>query len=396
MKILFINDNHQHTGGAETYLFDLMSALRSKEVQIYFFSMSSEKKSDDEFSCIYLDIRKNRILDHFCRNYFNPFLYHELRKKIRKNKPDIIHLNNISKYQNSIVLAALKEKVPLIQTIHDIRVVCPIGTGVKVDVKVCDGGLGIKCLINKCLRMKSYIYLFYPWKIRQLLNRYGIRYFIVLSNSFKNILESKGWRNIIFMPFFINYKACNNKINTRKDLLFVGSLIDIKGLQYLIKSMPKIIKQFPESKLHIVGDGSEKTKYETIVKDLRLQNNIIFHGKVPNEKVINFYKKSFLFIMPSICIETFGLVGLEAMASGLPVIGSNIGGIPEWLEDGKTGFLVEPGNIEQISNNIIRILSDEKLANDLAENARKRAENWPSQDEYVDKLIKVYMKIMRG
>ncbi len=396
MKILFINDNHEHVGGAETYLFTVMSSLKKKDIETNFFSMNSEKKYENENLKVYQDIRKNRLMDHFCRNYFNPYLYHELRKWIRKINPDVIHLNNISRYQNSIILAAMKEKVPLVQTVHDIRAVCPAGTGVKINGEVCTGSPGLKCLLYKCIRIKSYTYLILPWKIRKLLNRSAIRCFIVVSNRFKEILDSNGLRNVIFIPFFIDYKKYryNQSKENRNELLYVGSLIDIKGLQYLIKSMPVVLEKFPETILHIVGDGSEKMKYKKTVKDLRIENNVVFHGKIPNDQVYEFYQKANIVLVPSVCMDQFPLVGLEALASGVPVIGSKIGGIPEWLEDGKTGFLVEPGNAESISNNLIKILSDSNLAKTMAENARKRAENWPGQEEYANKLIEIYEKIM--
>lgn len=397
MRVLFINDNHEHVGGAETYLFSIIYNLENKGIEVYFFSVGLNKTCENKCLKIYQEVKENRLIDYFHRNYFNQHFYSELRKWIRKVRPDVIHLNNIARYQNSIVLAAIRENIPLMQTVHDIRAICPTGTGIKRNGKICNNEFGLKCLSNKCLRFRSFIYLVFPWKIKQLLNRQAICCYVVVSNTFKEIFKFNGFSNVIFIPFFIDnqkYQYNKNKKN-KNNLLYVGSLIDIKGLKYLIKSMPVVLEKFPEARLHIVGEGSSRKEYERVVKNLGIGKNIIFHGKAPNNKVHEFYQNANIVLVPSVCIDQYPLVGLEAMASGVPVIGSNIGGIPEWLEDGRTGLLVEPGNTEQISSSLIKILSNENLMKTMAENARKRAENWPNHEDYADKLIEIYNNIIR-
>ena len=103
---------------------------------------------------------------------------------------------------------------------------------------------------------------------------------------------------------------------------------------------------------------------------------------------------STIIIVPSIYGEPFGLVGVEAFSVGRPVIASRVGGIPEWLDDGKTGFLVDPGNPEQISEKVIKLFSDKKLLEEMGKNAHKKAEQF-SIDKHTKKIEKIYLDVIK-
>lgn len=112
---------------------------------------------------------------------------------------------------------------------------------------------------------------------------------------------------------------------------------------------------------------------------------------MPNTELKEKYKEADIFILPS-TIEGFGMVFLEAMNYGLPVIGSNVGGIPEIIDDGKNGFLVDPENPKEIAEKIRIIFEDEALRNKISENAYKRVGDFPLS-KMVDETIKVYKNL---
>lgn len=150
----------------------------------------------------------------------------------------------------------------------------------------------------------------------------------------------------------------------------VGTLIPLKGMQYLIDAMPLILTEFPEAKLVIIGDGPYKKNLEKQVKRMKLKKDVEFHGfKAEIEKEL---VKMDLYIQPSIS-ESFGLAIVQAMSVGLPIIATKTGGIPELVTEGKSGYLVEAANAKELANAIIYLLRDKKQARRMGEMARREA-----------------------
>lgn len=168
----------------------------------------------------------------------------------------------------------------------------------------------------------------------------------------------------------------------RKIILFVGRLIPKKGVHHLLKAMKSVIKSEPSAKLVIVGSafyGSKKvTKYVgQLVKVARtMPKHVQFIPYVKHQEMPKWVRIADVFVVPSIGKEAFGLVNVEAMASGVPVVATRAGGIHEVVEDGKTGYLIEPGAIDnELPDRIIRLLKDERLQRKLGENGIKRVNN---------------------
>ena len=137
--------------------------------------------------------------------------------------------------------------------------------------------------------------------------------------------------------------ALKKKYHARHIILSVGRLIDWKGTIYLIDAMPDVLNRFPDTVLLVIGEGPEKEKLIKRTYELGLENRIHFHGIVDTTDLPSYYQAADIFVLPSINksgnTEALGVVLLEAMASGCPVIGSSVGGIPDIIIDGETGFL---------------------------------------------------------
>ncbi len=164
-----------------------------------------------------------------------------------------------------------------------------------------------------------------------------------------------------------NYFGQGNK----KVVLFVGRLAEIKGVNYLIEAMENI-----DALLVIVGDGPLRKELEYSTRDM---NNVKFLGSKTHEELKTIYASADIFTMPSVTTakgeqEGFGLVMVEAMASGLPVVASNSGGIPQLINDGENGLLCEEKCSRQIANSISSLLDDEKLYRKLQKNGYKAAQ----------------------
>jgi glycosyltransferase involved in cell wall biosynthesis len=187
-------------------------------------------------------------------------------------------------------------------------------------------------------------------------------------------------------------------LDKKRIILFVGRLVEKKGVCYLIKAMQKISKSLPASHLLVIGYGPEEEKLKTLTKTFNLEEKIAFLGKIPNYKLVRYYGSSDVFIAPSIegkrgDTEGLGIVFLEAIASGTAVIGTNVGGIQEIIINKKTGLIVEQKNEDQLAKSAIKLLKNEKLRIELAENARKHAKNNFSWEIIAEKFKKIYSEI---
>jgi phosphatidylinositol alpha-1,6-mannosyltransferase len=165
-----------------------------------------------------------------------------------------------------------------------------------------------------------------------------------------------------------------------KVLLTTARLVPKKNIDNILRSLVIVVKKIPNILYLIVGDGEQKNYLKELSVNLEIQKNVCFIGNIENDILPVFYCVSDIYVMPS-CkikstndIETFGISFVEASACGKPVIGSRIGGIEDAVIDGETGLLVDPYNIEEIANAIIRLLTDRELSARLGVNGRKRVE----------------------
>jgi glycosyltransferase involved in cell wall biosynthesis len=186
-----------------------------------------------------------------------------------------------------------------------------------------------------------------------------------------------------------------SKIKKGHNLLFVGRLAQSKGVDIAIQSMKIIINKFPDATLTIVGEGDEYGHLKEIVQKFKLEKNIKFVGHHKINDVYTFYKESQIVLVPSVWEEPFGLVGVEALSIGRPVIASNIGGIPEWLEDGKSGYLVKPNNPNQIAKYVIKLLSDDNLLQTMSCNAHNSVKKF-SIKKHINLLENKYQEIINN
>lgn len=145
------------------------------------------------------------------------------------------------------------------------------------------------------------------------------------------------------------------------------------GVKYLIKALPNVIEKFKEIKCLIVGDGSEFDKLNMLVAELDLKKNVIFTGRIQNSEMPKYYAASDIVVLPSL-IEATSIAGLEAMAMSKPLIGTNVGGIPQIIDDGKTGIIVPPKNSKELGNAILTLILNDSKRQEFGYYSRKRVE----------------------
>ncbi|NIR12894.1 MAG: glycosyltransferase family 4 protein [Desulfobacterales bacterium] len=174
-------------------------------------------------------------------------------------------------------------------------------------------------------------------------------------------------------------------------VLFVGALTrwhGYKGLDVLIRAHQRVVED-REAFLLVVGEGSLKEEYQLLCQELELDDRVIFAGDISDQELPQYYAASDMLVLPSKDkSEGFGLTLLEAGASGKPVVGSNVGGIPSTVSHGLNGLLVPPCDTEALAQAICCLLDDERLRLQMGREARRRAEeqDWNRVAETVERL----------
>ena len=179
-------------------------------------------------------------------------------------------------------------------------------------------------------------------------------------------------------------------------IVSVGRLYARKGLFTLIESMPAVVKRFPNAKFIISGKGQSDEMHKLLAhaEKLDVKNNIIFTGYYPDKKLPKLYQAADVFAF-STFYEHHPFAVLEALATGLPVVTTTVGGIPETIDSGKNGFLVEPFNPRQFSEKILYLLEHPAEALEMGVLARKTVEERCDWRIVVKDAIKVYNEALR-
>ena len=209
--------------------------------------------------------------------------------------------------------------------------------------------------------------------------------------------------NVLVIPMGVDLSDFSPKKKSaklRKELngdpiiLSVGRLAEKKGLKYLLLAMPDVIKSFPKAKLVIIGYGPLRQGLENLAAKLNLKRNVVFLGEKKHKELPAHYASADIFVAPSIVTksgdtEGLGVVLLESLASGTPVVGSNVGGIPDIIKHNKTGLLVEQKNPGQLANAMIRMLSDKKLRAGTVRNSTALLQKSFSWEVIADRFAKI-------
>lgn len=180
-----------------------------------------------------------------------------------------------------------------------------------------------------------------------------------------------------------------------KLVLFVGRLVPQKGVEYLIRAVPSIVKRHPEAKFIIIGDGWSRSYLESLSMSTGHRDKIRFVGFISDSELVEQTMSADVLVIPSI-YEPFGIVALEGMAAGVPVVAGNVGGLAEIIEHDRTGVLVYPRSPESIAWGVKRVLSDSEYSRWLIQNAKKKIRQIYSWQAVAKRTVEVYEKAWRG
>ena len=396
MKILMVNKFLYPKGGVETYIIKLAQNLKSHGHEVEFFGIEDEKNTLSNSSDTYasnIDFSTGTLsnLSAPFKIIYSSQARKSLRKVLNSFNPDIVHLNNIHFHLTpSIILEAQKyreeknSKLKIVYTAHDYQLICPSHGLFTPDLRACEkcvGGSYSNCVKNKCIKSslsKSVLGAIEGsfWKHSK---AYSYIDAIICPSNFlksKLDLENRFKNKTIVLRNFTD-KAEIIEVEKENYVLEFGHLSKDKGTLTLIEAAKKL----PQYRFVFAGFGEA----ENAIKEVKNCEYIGFKSGKELELLI---RKAAVSVCPSIIYENCPFAVIESQMLLTPVIGARIGGIPELIEEGKTGELFEADNASELAQKLDYLLSDNKKLKEYSENCKHIGLETP--DSYYEKLIKIY------
>ncbi|MCM1577854.1 MAG: glycosyltransferase family 4 protein [Ruminococcus sp.] len=397
MKILMINKYLYPKGGSEVYMLRLGEYLSSLGHSVEYFGMS----------------HKDNIVGNSCGVYTSEMDFHggsqvkkisyplktvysaEARKKLRKLlsafSPDVIHINNFN-YQltPSVILEATKYKKEsgcrIIHTAHDLQLVCPnhmCKNPITDNIcEKCVSGQYFNCVKGKCIHGSGIRSILGAaesavWHASGVYKNFDavICCSEFLKSKLNTLPELKG-KTVALHNFVTaeNHKAHYDK----KDyILYFGRYSKEKGIRTLLK----VCRELPDIKFVFAGNGS-------LEKEINAVPNVRNAGFKQGSELEQLIGEALFSVYPSEWYENCPFSVIESQTYGTPVLGANIGGIPEIISDKVTGELFESGSAENLKEKITRLYSDRPLLSEYSSNCRKK--KFAGIEQYTEKLMKIY------
>lgn len=403
MKVVMAHNWYFVGGGADRVFFETAKLLEEHGHKVIPFSMKNSRNYDSPYKEYFVnEIDYSRIKLSFgnLKTALKMIYSFEARKKIDalipKTKPDIAHLHNIyGRITPSIIYALKKYNIPIVMTLHDYKLICPSYhmTYNNKPCEDCKGNKYYKAIIKRCHKdsflassvyaLETYLYSFLKTYIKH------VDFLIAPSNFLKNKLIEFGipGKKIIYIPNFVNINCDFSSSSAGNYFLYSGKLSPVKGLCTLLRA----VKDLKKYDLYIAGDGELRRELQDFARKNDL-NNVRFLGHLGSQEMHRILKGAKFMILPSESYENAPLAVLEAFAMGKPVIGSNIGGIPEMVIDGETGLLFEPGNHEDLKEKIDYLLNNALKIVEMGKKARQKVEVGYNSALHYQRLMDVYQR----
>jgi glycosyltransferase involved in cell wall biosynthesis len=403
MKILLINKNHFVHGGADRVYLNTGQLLSDNGHQVAYFSTLHSDNISTDFETYFvpsIETRQKSIMKKIfsVKKYiYNDEAKQKLSKLINHFNPDIVHVHLFYGVMSASILEEIKRyNIPIVATIHDYRLICSTNNMLDSNNLICEKCLPsspVNCLINRCsdksisqsavVTLEAYVrkYIYKPTAY--------IDKFIFVSKFIKNKhIEADGKYGPKSTELYNFTPVISSDISTKGSyLLYFGRLVKEKGIITLIESLIG-----SKHKCKIVGSGPLEGQILDLINS---QNNIEYLGFKTGESLNELIINSSFVVVPSEWYENNPMTIIESFALGKPVIGANIGGIPELLIQG-TGFLFESRNIENLSEVINAALKiNEDSYKGLSKNCLEFAKQFFSKENHYTNLINVYKSLKR-
>lgn len=394
-----ISDRIQFGGGGSAVFRLERSCYEDAGFEVFTFSQADEKPlyaSDHDFVATE---SRSRIVRKACKFLASPSVSRSFRETLQAVRPHFISVHLISKYPLSVYPQL--RGYPVVQTLHGPSLFCATSWGCLKNGVACELGIGIKCFTRGCASLPATL-LYSSLNLRLLGSiKRNVDLFVCPSQHIQKSAESLGFTPTELIPLGIDGSFKEEPDLVRQGppkVLYVGALAEQKGVHILLDAFRSVLTRVPDAQLVIAGRGAMAESLGKQAMDNELGVSVKFLGFVEHSEIVDLYRQASVLAVPSIWKEQFGLIGPEALACGVPCVGSNFGGIPEWLHDGEWGFTVPPRDPAALADRIVTLLENRDLRREFGARGRAWALKQYSPDKYREnrlRLVKEHAGIAR-
>ncbi len=410
MKILLINNCHYRRGGADVVYLNTGDLLESRGHGVAYFSTKSKYNSPAPYSEFFV-----RDVDALKLNFVEQLLYmprklysreanRNLKMVIDHFRPDLAHIHLYKGGLTAAILPVLRKmKIPTVITLHDYSLLCPRNIMIDGNGRICERCLTatrLNCIYHRCNRKNLYYsivnYIEFVlnnniFKPRNYFNKIiCVSKFNYLKHSVHPLFSDRFLHLYNFYPLL---SQSNPKTTKGSYFLFYGRLAQEKGVSTLINTWKRLGK---EVQLKIIGEGVMSAMIRDEIRKSNL-TNVEFLGFRKGEELFGYIRDASFVLVPSEWYENNPLTIVEAYSSGKPVIGSNIGGIPELIIEDKTGYLFSMGNSFEFEEKITKAVNlSENEYQEMSESAYRFACDKFSEKAHYRDLLNIYREVVSG
>ncbi len=391
MRILIANKFYYNRGGDCVASISLEKLLQEKGHHVAFFSMQHPSNFKSEWSSFFpsfVDFQSNNWNNRY-KAAIRIFYSNEVKKKflllLEEFKPDIIHLNNIHSQLSPLIGEIAHNKgLKVIWTLHDYKLICPayscLNNG-NICEKCIENGNTAPVISNRCMK-NSFLASCLAYAESRFWNRKRLithtDYFIAPSAFMKRMMIKGDFpeNKIKVIPNFINRELLPKLYPKENYFCFIGRLSSEKGLETLIKAANKLPYQ-----LVIIGGGPLEAKLKAMAS-----SNVHFAGVKQWDEIKEIVGKARFCVIPSEWYENNPISAIEAQCLGTPILGANIGGIPETITENQSGLLFKSGNADDLKEKIQLMYQTDFNHELISREAKERF----SAEKYYNEIIKIY------
>ncbi|MBR0696599.1 glycosyltransferase family 4 protein [Bradyrhizobium lablabi] len=397
LKVLFANKFFYLKGGAEAVMFDEIDLMKKHAVDVVEFSMCDPRNRPSKYGSYFVSLKDYRSTSRVARlrsalSFINSReAADKISSLIRNEKPDIMHCHNVyHQLTPSIINAASRIKIPIVLTLHDYKLVCPVYT------RLSNGQVCTKCsdghyealLVQRCAdgSIGRSVLLWGEARFHAAAGSYQrVDKFIAPSRFMRDaVVPRLGEDKVVYIPNGVDTSRIEVSGQDDGFVLYLGRLSPEKGVETLLRAHAGDNAAW---RLVVAGAGP-------LLGNLQSRFPLAeFTGHLTGEALEARLRDASMVVVPSEWHENNPLSILEAMAHAKPIVASHIGGIPELVSHGKTGLLFEPKNAQQLSSQIKLLLSDSDLRRKFGREARRIAETEYSLERHGAALLSLYQSL---
>jgi glycosyltransferase involved in cell wall biosynthesis len=404
MRVLQVNKFLYRRGGAEAYMLDVSTLLTGHDHEVTFFGMAHPQNpplpydrffpSEVEFESGVQTLRSRG--QAVGRMFWSTSSARGIREVLDRVQPDVVHLHNIYHQLSPSILRETQEAgIPAVMTLHDYKLICP--TYQLLDngqlCEACVGGHFSQALRRSCRnesRFESGL-MGAELALHTWMGAYGpVGRFCCPSEFLVRLAERGGVYpdRLRWVPNFVDSDSISLKEDLGGPVIYAGRLSPEKGVDVLLEAMGML----PGRQLLIAGEGPSRESLERLAEGVA-PDQVRFLGRLSRDDTLAAVRSAAVLVLPARWHENQPIVVLEALASGVPVISTDLGGLPELVRPHETGLLIPPNDAGRLAEAIATVLADPQEGHRMGRRGRALIDSEFGPQKHLERLLAVYAEV---